>query len=141
MKILYFHTNIVQGRFYKEDVITQRGNRDGKKHIRGVLAYILADVLCCRLSWSGQRKTIKVENMPFIKYLRGKHEIFNCNNVSIYKSICVHNLKTDGFLIFLSPMATSKSQFSLDDSKQVIMSQLQHANDRVKINTEKHTDQ
>ncbi|KAJ8968792.1 hypothetical protein NQ314_002100 [Rhamnusium bicolor] len=48
-----------------EDLIKQRRNTDGKKCIRSVLGFILTDELCCKLSWSGQKKTIKVEKNVF----------------------------------------------------------------------------
>ncbi|XP_074109294.1 uncharacterized protein LOC141534049 [Cotesia typhae] len=53
-----------------ENFINQRRHVDGKKCIRVVLGHILTDDLCCKLSWSGQKNTIKVENMAFVKYLR-----------------------------------------------------------------------
>ncbi|KAJ8972777.1 hypothetical protein NQ314_000045, partial [Rhamnusium bicolor] len=53
-----------------EDLIKQRRNTDGKKCIRSVLGFILTDELCCKLSWSGQKKTIKVEKMSFVEHLR-----------------------------------------------------------------------
>lgn len=63
---------ILQSKIFQVDLIKQRQNSDGKKSIRIVLGFILTDDLCCKLSWSGQKKTIKVEKMPFVEHLRGK---------------------------------------------------------------------
>lgn len=64
-------------KIFQENFINQRRHVDGKKCIRVVLGHILTDDLCCKLSWSGQKNTIKVENMAFVKYLRGMHTLLN----------------------------------------------------------------
>ncbi|XP_025270340.1 uncharacterized protein LOC105257079 isoform X2 [Camponotus floridanus] len=50
---------------YKK-MIQIRGGRDVKKHIRQILITILNDDLACKLSWTGQKKTIGVKDMKFV---------------------------------------------------------------------------
>ncbi|GAB1867307.1 DUF4806 domain-containing protein [Camponotus japonicus] len=50
---------------YKK-IIKNIGGKDVKKHVRQALTLILNDELSCKLSWTGQKKTIKVKDMKFV---------------------------------------------------------------------------
>lgn len=52
-------------------MIKNIGGKDVKKHVRQALTLILNDEFSCKLSWTGQKKTIKVKDMKFVDIMIG----------------------------------------------------------------------
>lgn len=57
--------------FFQTRLIEFRENADGEKHVRDVLAYMFDNEFSCKLSWSGQKSTIRVQEMKFVTLLIG----------------------------------------------------------------------